>query len=256
MAVSSYALLSPKPSLLIVQVSGDALYPDWYPQWALDYALLHAAIIVTPNYRLLPESIGADINDDINDFWTWVRTSLQSLLAPQILADFSKILAHGESAGGALAIQSSFSQPAGFVKATISTYPTINFTPKRIKPILGVPTILESVLEEHLKAIVPGQIVTSAFPPARMNIALSIMQQSRLLELWGDAERMDLKLLLDSAQEMPCVLILHGSDDSAVPVEGSVEWVAEVEKRFGNGKIELCIQPGEHGFDVCSLSLY
>jgi hypothetical protein len=50
--------------------------------------------------------------------------------------------------------------------------------------------------------------------------------------------------LLEKAGDMPYTLILHGTEDSAVPVKGRIEWAAAVEKKFGRGKVELHVEPG------------
>lgn len=34
-------------------------------------------------------------------------------------------------------------------------------------------------------------------------------------------------------------LILHGKEDPAVPVDGSIEWIGAVKKKFGSGKAKL-----------------
>jgi acetyl esterase/lipase len=127
-----------------------------YPQWALDLCTLHSAVIVTPDYRLLPESKGIEMFSDICSFWDWVRTGLQPYLntaRPGLVADLSKIFVHGESAGGAIALLSGFSQPKDFIKAIVSMYPVIDLSPKRTKPILGAPTIPVEVLQTHLNSM-------------------------------------------------------------------------------------------------------
>lgn len=43
---------------------------------------------------------------------------------------------------------------------------------------------------------------------------------------------------------MPHTLILHGTEDSAVPGDGSIEWEGVVQKKFGQGKIQLHLEPG------------
>ncbi|KFY45523.1 hypothetical protein V494_00901 [Pseudogymnoascus sp. VKM F-4513 (FW-928)] len=234
-------------------VSGNSLYPDWCPQWSLDYCLLHSAIIVTGDYRLLPEATGADIYEDVSDFWDWVRNDLQSYLdstRPGIQADFDKVLAQGESAGGAIAIVSALSQPAGFIKAVISTYPFITLSPTRTKPIFGAPVVPTSVLQDHLNSIQPGKIVTEATPPDRINIAISIAQQDLFPKYYGTSEKHDAFKLLNKASGIPFTFIIHGTEDSAVPVDGSIEWVAAAKGSFGQERIRLHLEQGaEHGFD-------
>lgn len=62
------------------------------------------ALIVSPNYRLLPEANGEDISKDMDDFWNWLQTgglaeSLEQLDKPSLSADLDRILMLGESAG-------------------------------------------------------------------------------------------------------------------------------------------------------------
>lgn len=70
-----------------------------------EYAHAKSAVIVMPNYRLLPEARGADILEDISDFWAWVTGGkLQAFVesreeAKGVVIDLEKIWAHGESAG-------------------------------------------------------------------------------------------------------------------------------------------------------------
>ncbi|MCJ1388893.1 hypothetical protein MMC18_001744 [Xylographa bjoerkii] len=237
-----------------LNVTGASLYPDWFPKWSLDYCHQHSAMIVTGDYRLMPESTGSDIMEDISDFWTWVREGLPRHLAearPGIEADLGKVIAYGDSAGGTLAIQSGLIQPPGFVKAVIAAYPGLaTVAAKPTTSVLGAPTIPPSVLEEFLRSMEPGKIVSSADPPARMPIALSIAQQGRKLEFWGEDERLFPVKVLQTVDEMPFVLVLHGKGDTSVPVEGSVRFAELVRRRFGVGKVDLRIRPGEHGFDA------
>lgn len=85
-----------------LQTSGSSLFPDWFPKWQVELALQHNAIVVLPNYRLLPDSSGMDIMDDIDDLWTWVTFKLADTLRDNtngVEPDLSRILTAGESAG-------------------------------------------------------------------------------------------------------------------------------------------------------------
>lgn len=200
----------------------------------------------------MPESTGLDVMEDLSDFWKWVRGGdLQKHLdsfKPGVEADLSKVLAYGESAGGTMAVQSGFTQP-GFIKAVIATYPKMTSTVKRDKPIMGAPTIPLEVLESHLKAMVPGRIVTSAFPPQRLDLWLSLAQQGRVQDFFGRDESLFPMIVMEKLDDVPFMLIMHGSDDTAVPVQGSYDFEEAAKKKFGPGKVELVVQPGEHGFD-------
>jgi acetyl esterase/lipase len=233
------------------QITGAPLYPDWFAQWTIDYALLHSAIIVTPEYRLLPESTGNDLYSDVKDFWDWLRADLSNhlnTLKSGFEVDLSKVIVHGESAGGTLAIQSGFSH-TGFIKAIIASYPGMAIWKKRTSPILRAPTIPPEVLEQHLQNMKPGEIVTAADPPERMHIALSMAQQARTIDFYGSDDILFPMKRLEMVEQVPFVFVLHGKDDSAVPVQMSVDFAEAVTKRFGADNIDLRIEAGEHGFD-------
>lgn len=161
-------------------ITGSALYPEWFPQWLLDYCLLHSAIIVAAEYRLLPESSSSDILDDMRDFWDWLRNELPHeliRLKSGVEADLTKVAVEGASAGGCLAVLSGFHQPPGFIKAVLAGYPGLIPGEKKEKAMLEAPTIPVEFLDEYLVNMKPGEIVTSADPPARMKIALALTQQ-------------------------------------------------------------------------------
>jgi hypothetical protein len=140
--------------------------------------------------------------------------------------------------------------PQDSSKAAIPLHPAITMLPKRTKPVFGSPPIPESIVQEHLESIPPGTIVTEATPPNRTVLVVSIAQHDAIHQYYGTDPKHDIWKLLEKAGDMPHTLILHGTEDSAVPVEGSIEWAAAVEKKFGCGKVELHVEPGgEHGFD-------
>jgi hypothetical protein len=65
----------------------------------MKYSILHSAIIVSPDYRMLPEANGLDIMKDLSDFWEWVHTGLKQELGAGIEIDYEGILIEGGSAG-------------------------------------------------------------------------------------------------------------------------------------------------------------
>ena len=83
-------------------MSGSSLYEPWFPQWLLELAIAKNAIIVSPNYRLLPESSGLDILEDLDDLWRWMKFGLQLKLnyfSVGLRADLDRIITEGDSAG-------------------------------------------------------------------------------------------------------------------------------------------------------------
>lgn len=237
------------------KTTGSSLYPEWSAQWALDYCILHSAILVAGDYRLIPESTGLDILDDLSDFWAWTRSesglsSHLAQVATGVYADLSRTIVYGESAGGYLAIQSGLIQPAGTIKAVIATYPLTDPGQKRDVPVMGAPNFPPELLASHLKAMVPGRIVTSAEPPARLDIAMSLVQQDVRGEFFGTDDRLYPTKVMQKVESIPQLLIMHGRQDTGVPVEWSEKFVKLVKEKFGDEKVDLVIEDGQHGFDV------
>jgi len=241
-------------------VLGTALYPDWTPKWSLDYTLQHSAILISANYRLLPASNGADILSDISSFYDWLTSpsssgfaSYLSTISPSHAPNLSQILTIGESAGGFAAIYAALTQPQGLIKAVIATYPYLR-EPKggRTKKIFGQENVPKEVLEAFLKSEKAKEIVSSIVPPGRLPIALSIAQQGRKDEFLGDEQTFGVFAVLekrDVREGWPKMVIFHGLDDTAVPVDGSVDFEAKVREKFGEGHLKLVLEKGEHGFD-------
>jgi acetyl esterase/lipase len=228
------------------------MFPGGFAQWFLEYATQHSAIIVAADYRLMPESNGLEILSDVSDFWIWMQNDLQTHLGKAhagVEADLSKVIAFGESSGGALAIQSGLTQQ-GLVKAVIAAYPAIDLRQKLSKPLFGAPTVPTSVLQDHLKCMAPGAIVSSALPPARVPLILSMVQQGTLASTFGDDEKLLPLKVLEKVEDMSFMLLIHGRDDITVPVASSVAFEETARNKFGERKVKLVIESGDHGFDV------
>lgn len=243
-------------------ITGSALYPDWFANWTVDWALSHSAIMIAPNHRLLPESTGPEILSDINDFYSWLSTELPGYLSTinsSITADLSKVVVMGESAGGYIAILSGLNAAKYSrldIKSVLAQFPALDFrspffAEPGVKTILGAPQVPSAVLETHIAGMEKGKIVTSVFPPGRMDLCLVAVQQGKFLELLGDMPELYPFDVLDKVEkkDVPYMSIFHGKQDSAVPVEGSEKFLEKAEKVLGAGKVDLYIGEGEHGFD-------
>lgn len=121
----------------------------------------------------------------------------------------------------------------------ISLYPTITILPKRKRLSFDTPSIPESIVQEHLESTLPDTIVTEATPPDRMVMVVSVAQNEIIHKYYGAHEKQDVWKLLEKVEDMPYTLILHGKEDPAVPVDGSIKWIGAVKMKFGNGKAKL-----------------
>lgn len=240
-------------------ITGAALFPDFTAQWALDYATLHSAILVLADYRLLPESNGLDVLEDLKDFWAWIRNDLSGYLqsiGSTAEPDLEHILAHGESAGGYLALQTALTVPG--VKAVIAAYPMVDvdsefWSKKAGQSPFGAPEVPREVLEKHIADAPKGVIVTGAYPPARLPIALGAVQHGLFTEWLGAADELYPLRVLDkvpAGKKVPFLFTFHGTDDSAVPYTGTKLFVAQWQEKFGDDSVKATFMPGEHGVDV------
>lgn len=240
-----------------------SFWPDWHPIYLLEYAAKHETPIISADHRLLPECKGTDIMEDLESFWDWVRRpedGLQSYLAakyPSLELDVDRILAEGESAGGYLVAQAALSGLPG-LKAVISAYPMLDLRDRYYqeafeKVMTGVPMLPPHIIDDHLKSIKEGDIVTAALPPARMDLGTCIIQQGRFVEMLGKedilypVDRVRLGLYTD--KKMPRLWIYHGKQDTSIPSAGSLVFVDEVKKKnlWSDADLRLDLPDGDHG---------
>ncbi|KAF5968261.1 beta-lactamase [Fusarium coicis] len=248
-------------------ITGSSLFPAWFSKWVLDFAEEQDAVIISPNYRLLPEVKGRDIIHDMDNFWNWVHCEgpsrhLAEIGQHQLQLNLDKTLAVGESAGGYLALQSVLS---GFVrpKAIIALYPMVDmkaahFTESYAKSIVGVPNYPNEDVNRFLSATVVKSAITEADPPVRLDSAMAVVHNGRYLELLGEdpdlfiLERIKRMALSPSNYEkslFPPLFLLHGEGDTAVPVVGTRKLVDCLQDFDPSTQIHLAVRPGDHGFD-------
>ncbi|CAG8903137.1 unnamed protein product [Penicillium egyptiacum] len=245
-------------------VTGSSSYPVWFANWTLEYAMSTGAIIVAPDYRLLPEVSGKEILEDMHDFWHWVHSPqfvevINAASGGYILPDLNRVLVVGESAGGYLAIQLALSYPSE-ICAVIAAYPVLDlesrfYTEAYSKPILGVPNIPNEIIEEHISA--SSAVVTAADPPDRLELAFSVFQNGRLLEFLGSEDYLfpmnRVKTLASTGTlKLPPSFIFHGKQDSAVPFEGSQRFFNLVREQAPDAIIKFHGRDGDHGFDFAA----
>ncbi|KAI2793722.1 hypothetical protein POX_a00306 [Penicillium oxalicum] len=247
-------------------IGGTRTYSDWFPKWLVELALTRKAILVTPDYRLLPESNGLDILSDLDDFWAWMQNDLASTIASaqptsSIQPDLSKILVAGESAGGYLAAQSMLLHPEIHMSAVILVYPMVHlrdrfWDEKYEKPMYGESVRSYEPVEQHLRTLPDGPVVSNdkdldrGLGSSRSEIALRIVQNGRFLDFLGRESKVFPMENIPKATTMPPFLwIFHGRQDSAVPFYGSQRFVEEIRSHKPDVKVRFDEHDGDHGFD-------
>ncbi|MCJ1385198.1 hypothetical protein MMC17_008319 [Xylographa soralifera] len=240
-------------------VSGASLFPWFFPSWVLEFVSLQSAIIVSADYRLLPEGSGKDILEDVADLWSWIHSKLQIYIdtvyhSSELEVDFKHILVIGDSSGSYLALQSALTQPTGSIKMLACLYPhvdvgSIQYNTKFEKNPFGTPMLPSEIVDAHVRSTAPGAVVTSAIPPARIDVAVSMVQNGRYLEFLGSDESLLPIEAMAKVDQMPPTLVTHGREDSVVPVGESERLVKAFKHKYPNTPVRLNVQPGDHGFD-------
>jgi acetyl esterase/lipase len=245
--------------LNLKKIGGSAMFAGFFSDWVLDWALANSAIIVSPDYRLLPESSGIELNEDIADIWAWLNRDLQAVLdqtGKQIRADMKKIAVLGDSAGGYLAVQLAIAHPEQ-IKVLVAMYPMLDLklpylTEKGHKPIFGLPMLPEGPVNEHIAKMQPDRIVTSAPGYERLQtFGFALVQQGRFFEFFGSEKSLFPMETIEMAKTFPPSFIFHGEADRAVPITASKNFVDKTLRLLPETKIHYVSRPGEdHGFDA------
>lgn len=233
-----------------------------YATWTLDLFHTHKTIAVTPDYRLLPESTGLDILQDAADFYTWLFTpgNLSAYLPNNIHPDLDHILVTGESAGGWHAVQAGLLHPSR-IAAIISHYPMIDLRsshfsgapPPEGKQVFNPPRpqLDSAILHSYIAKLRGDEIVPFRIPPEGEAHAVVMIQQGLYGELFGTDEKLYALEMLDRMSTFPPTWILHGVEDSVVPVEGTRLFVEKMREKFPGVPLHVTYREGaDHGFDL------
>ncbi|KAK4185844.1 Alpha/Beta hydrolase protein [Podospora australis] len=242
-------------------IVGDRLYEPWWPTWLLELALSQNALIVAPDYRLLPEASGADIADDVDAFWSWFLEGAPSLSCNGLQPDLDRVICAGHSAGGTLALMSALERPDANVKAVVSLYGPLDDSVPALKiarprPILGSrpppPRQAETIIRNYVMKT-RGTTRSTGSPSEMWGLVACILQQGRLPRMFGRRPDPRLELLgnIEKGRVVPPPMwIVHGMDDSVVSPSCSMEFVRRVEAVVEDPKFFLSLRDGEHNFDA------
>jgi acetyl esterase/lipase len=237
---------------------GDALFPDWIAAFWIPLMLRNNAITVLPNYRLTPEASGADILEDLADFWSWFNDkSVDKYLASQdvnVALDYEHLLVSGESAGGYMALQSGLTRPEGEIKAILAQYPmTIDCRRSPEHLTMGMKPPSREWLDEKLATLKPGAIVSSVHPftTDRSALPMALNAHGRFNEFFGEGKGLWPITAVDAVKSLPPTTIFHSAGDSVVKFQHSVDFVEKTRRVVPDVDIRLAYgKDGDHGFDV------
>ncbi|KAL5358472.1 Alpha/Beta hydrolase protein [Aspergillus floccosus] len=271
-------------------IVGHRNYEPWFAQWFLDVAYAHGAIIISPDYRLLPESNGADIMSDMEHFWQWIRRDLSDIAEEQhwgVVPDLSRVLCCGESSGGCLAVYSALGLSSILsgdpmlranartgevetitIKAMISISAPLDPNVPELKiprprKFMGTkappPRQAEALIRKYIKNMRPGAIRTGQDPTIDMwELLLCILQQCYLPRLFkGNGGKDMYGMLMEmlkkeegKADAMIPTWIIHGTEDTLIPHVCSTGFVQRLKENSPTTPVRVDLQPGDHLFDV------
>ena len=214
-----------------------------------------------PNYRFIPESTGADILEDIKDFWTWTDAHLPAYIrsvAPGVQVDLDTLLVSGDSSGGWHALHSVFELPEGRIKALLLLYPMTKKWCKSKEQLRawGRPAPDEEVTDRHLAQTSKGSIASNDRHLTREELADAFSANGHRWDLaFGTGTDVGLHPVnrLREGKSFPRCLILHGDVDTAVRLsdcECFVQRDGEVWGEAARKEVHLVVREGGHGFEI------
>ena len=106
-----------------------------------------------------------------------------------------------------------------------------------------------SLIDDHLAAITPGQVVSAVTPPLRVPLAQATVQYGRYPEMLGDDASLYPLEMLKGGKCFPKVFAYHGRDDLAVEVEQTKAFVKRCREVMPDGRLLVRYERGDHGFD-------
>ncbi|KAF6825894.1 hypothetical protein CPLU01_09984 [Colletotrichum plurivorum] len=198
---------APRPILFRVHgggfITGSSLLPNYFAPWHFELAARHGAVIVSCDYRLVPEASIDELLEDMQDCLKWMQDALPAFVSEKtgITVDMTRIMVAGDSAGGYLSLYLGLANSSS-IRAVAAAYPVFDlasphFAEKYDKPMFGLPHLPESIVDEHMaKLAAEGKrsIISVDKECARLELMFSFIQNGRFVDIFPP-ERADLSLL-------------------------------------------------------------
>ena len=125
------------------------------------------------------------------------------------------------------------------------------FTTAYERNMCGFPMYPADTVDKHIASLKGDEVVSTASPPVRMDIAFSSIQQGKYVEILGTDPSIFPMERLDTVKDIPRLFILHGKADSAVPYQSSEAFVEKLKTTHPEVKVLYTVVEGEeHGIDA------
>ncbi|KAK5047196.1 hypothetical protein LTR84_006718 [Exophiala bonariae] len=267
---------SPAP-VLIHYHGGFLVFGERYtflPEWLAQASVNRGWIFVTPDYRLIPETTAHDSVEDAVDLYHWVSESLSSLIDREL----GSVVVAGSSAGGFLALTTSVvvkAKPAvAFLIYGMLDMINVHYLTKGSN-IFGQPVFDTTETREYLKNIKDKPVLTGyAFPAdptqdPRLKIVSTLHIDATFPDYMTGVPGLSDKVVQNGVEaipaehrklypltfgrldDLPPVLIVHGQNDTAVPVTLSEVAVQKLQAAGVSVHAEFP-DNAQHGYDAAA----
>jgi predicted esterase len=210
-------------------ITGSRMYEPWWPKWLIQLAQSQGAMIVAPDFRLMPEASPSDVMDDVASFWMWYSRRFPGTAASEAWdtrPDLGRTICAGQSSGAVIGIHSALEHQDVQIKAILALYgpicfelPLLNMPMPRIiggsKP--PAPRQAEAMIRSYITRN-KGKIRTSGNPNDDWELVTTIVQQgwlARTAKRNADS-RLDVVAHLKAKLVLPPIWVIQGRDDSIV----------------------------------------
>jgi acetyl esterase/lipase len=210
-------------------ITGDRMYDPWWPRWIIQLAQSRDAMIISPDFRLMPEASPSDVLDDVARFWTWYTQTLPQIAASEAWdapPDVKRTICVGQSSGAVIALHSALEHQDVQIQAVLALYgplcfdvPLLNMPKPRIiggsRP--PAPRQAEAMIRSYI-ARNQGKIRTSGNPINDWELVVTMVQQAWLPRAAKRSHnsRLDVVVNLRNKLTLPPTWVVHGEQDSVV----------------------------------------
>ena len=128
---------------------------------------------------------------------------------------------------------------------------------KNVLSFVPLPAFPESVVTNHLAKIKtngPAVPVTAVTPPDRLPLMVTMIRYGYITKfLQGEAATIDEDCYpfrrLRTTRSFPPLFVMHGLQDSVVPVDGTRKFVHALKGQVPDAEVVTELHDGDHGFE-------